>query len=152
MDKKREKIKRPRSKKPRKQRKFKYNAPNHLRRKMISARVDDHLRYPDGDYSKIPLYPRSMPVRKGDKVRVLRGQFRGREGKVTRVSLKKLKIEVEGCVYPKADGTNVPRPIDPSNVMIIQLDMSDRMRQKMVERAYETKKELLEKLRQTEVS
>jgi len=128
-----------------KQRKFRYNAPNHIRRKMIAARVDDHLRYPGGDYSKIPIYPRSMPVRKGDKVKVLRGKHTGHEGKVTLVSLKKLKIEVEGCVYPKADGTSIPRPIDPSNVIITHLDMSDKKRKEMVERAYTIKELLLTK-------
>ena len=146
MDKRKERMKRPISGKARKQRKFRYNAPNHIRRKMIAARVDDHLRYPGGDYSTIPLYPRSMPVRKGDKVKILRGRHTGHEGKVTQVSLKKLKIEVEGCVYPKADGTSIPRPLDPSNVIITHLDMSDKKRKEMVERAYAMKESLVKKV------
>jgi len=115
---------------------------------MIAARVDDILRYPGGDYSTIPIYPRSMPVRKGDKVKVLRGRHTGHEGKVTKINLKKLKIEVEGCVYPKADGTSIPRPIDPSNVIITQLDMSDKKRKEMVERAYTIKESLVKKAKQ----
>ena len=145
MDKRNKRIKRPMSKKAAKQRKFRYNAPNHIRRKMISSRVDDHLRYPDGNFSTIPRYPRSMPVRKGDKVKILRGRHTGHEGKITRVNLKKLKIEIEGAVYPKADGTSIPRPIDPSNVVITHLDMSDKKRRDIVERAYTTKESLLTK-------
>ncbi len=145
MDKRTKRIRKPASTKASKQRKFRYTAPAHVRRKMVSSRVSEHLRYPDGDVSAIPLYPRSMPVRKGDKVRVVQGGDRGREGKITKVNLTTMKVEVEGCTYLKADQTSIPRPIDPSNITIIHLDMNDKMRQKMVNRAYVTKKSLVDK-------
>ncbi len=80
-------------------------------------------------------YPRSLPVRKGDTVRIMRGDDRGHEGKVTDVDYKALRIYVDGATVNKADGTEVGRPIHPSNVMITKLDMSDPWRRKLIERA-----------------
>ena len=145
MDKRKDRIKRPSSKKARKQRKFRFNAPNHTRRKMMSSRVDDSLRYPGGVYSIIPEIPRSLPVRKGDQVKVLRGKYKdpNAERKVARVNLRTMKIELEGLTYGKADDTQVPIPMDPSNVIITHLDMSDRLRQAAIKRAKDHKEKIL---------
>jgi len=108
------------SKQPRKQRKFRYTAPWHRRRKMLSANLSPELREKYGR--------RSFPVRKGDIVRVMRGSMRGHEGKVLEVDYERLKIVVEGVTVRKADGKEVPKPIDPSNVQIVKLDLSDPRR------------------------
>ena len=110
---------------PRKQRKRKYQAPHHLRRKFLSAPLSNELRQRYGR--------RSLPVRKGDRVKILRGDFKNLEGEVTRVSSKKEAIYVEGATMTKVDGTQVQRPIHPSNVMLTRL-VEDKWRTKILER------------------
>ena len=113
-------MKRPKSKKPRKQRKFVYNADQHLRRKMLSAHLSKELRE--------KYHRRSFPVRKGDEVQIMRGKFKGKKGKVARVDYKKYRIYIEGITIKKADGTERLFPIHPSNTMIVSLDLSDKKR------------------------
>ncbi len=115
-----------RSKQPRKQRKYRYNAPNHIRRKMISAHLSPSLRK---EYKR-----RSIPVRKGDEVVVMKGSFKGVQGKITRIDTKKLKIYIENVKRKKTSGQDVEVPIDPSNVKIINLNLEDKKRLKIVKR------------------
>ena len=111
---------------PRKQRKYRYNAPTHVRRVLVSAHLEKSLRK---EYGK-----RSLPVRRGDEVKVLTGQFRGVRGKVSRVDLKALKIYVENAKVKKVSGQEVEAPIDPSNVMITKLEFEDKKRRKFIAR------------------
>jgi len=117
---------RPRSKQPRKQRKFLYNAPLHIRHKIMSANLSKELRE---EYNR-----RSLPVRKGDKVEIMRGDFKGHQGKIERVDLKNYKVYVEGATIQKVDGTTTYFPIHPSNLQIIELNLEDEKRLKVLER------------------
>jgi large subunit ribosomal protein L24 len=108
------------SKQPRKQRKARYNAPLHIRQKLMGAKLSEEL---SKEYST-----RSAAVIKGDTVKVMRGDFKGTEGKVQAVYMKDGKIAVEGVISTKVDGTEVPRPIYPSNVMITKLELKDGRR------------------------
>ena len=110
-----------RSKQPRKQRKARYNAPLHVLHKFMGAPLSEELQ---GKYGK-----RSLPLRKGDTVRVMRGDDRGKEGKVRSVDLKKGKITMEGVVVARSDLSEVPRPVHPSNVVITKLDLKDKLRE-----------------------
>ena len=101
------------SKQPRKQRKYRYNAPLHVRRKFLSAPLSKEL--------KEKLGRNSIPVRSGDTVQIMRGDFKGIVGKVERVSLKKLKVYVDKARVKKADGKETMRAIDPSNIMIVEM-------------------------------
>jgi len=114
------------SKKPRKQRKYRANAPLHIRRKMLSAMLDKKLKK---EFNK-----NALPVRKGDEVFIMRGEFKGKTGKILRVDTKKLKVYIDGIKRKKANGQEVEVPIDPSNLKIINLNMEDRMRRKFIER------------------
>lgn len=71
---------------------------------------------------------RSAAVITGDTVKIMRGDFKGTEGKVQSVSLMDGTIAVDGVISTKVDGTEVPRPIIPSNVMITKLEMKDGRR------------------------
>ncbi len=71
---------------------------------------------------------RSAAVITGDTVKIMRGDFKGTEGKVQSVSLMDGTIAVDGVISTKVDGTEVPRPINPSNVMITKLEMKDGRR------------------------
>ncbi|MEM7826673.1 MAG: 50S ribosomal protein L24 [Candidatus Aenigmatarchaeota archaeon] len=110
------------SKQPRKQRKYRYNAPLHIRQKMVAAHLSKKLR--EG------LKKRSLEVRKGDRVKIMRGDFRGLQGSVTRVDLNKLKIYIDTAKRKRVSGQEVFAPIDPSNVEIIEIKQDDRMRLK----------------------
>ncbi|MCW3128689.1 MAG: 50S ribosomal protein L24 [Methanophagales archaeon] len=114
-------MKAKKSKQPRKQRKARYNAPLHIRHKFMSALLSEELR---DKYEK-----RSFPVRKGDTVKVMRGDDKGKEGKVRSVDLKRERITVEGVVVARSDLSEVPRPIHPSNVMITKLELKDKQRE-----------------------
>lgn len=71
---------------------------------------------------------KSIAPRTGDTVRVLRGDHKGKEGKVAGINLKKMTITVDGVSVSKSDGTEVPRPLHPSNVMITKLETKDERR------------------------
>jgi large subunit ribosomal protein L24 len=113
---------------PKKQRKFLYNAPLHLRGKIMSATLSKDLREKYG--------VRNLPIRVGDKVKIMRGnaEIRGKEGKVVEVDPKRYRIHVEGVTRKKTDGTEVYYPIHPSNVMIVELNLDDERREKIIKR------------------
>ncbi|MEK6897770.1 MAG: 50S ribosomal protein L24 [Nanoarchaeota archaeon] len=110
------------SKQPRKQRKYLANAPLHLRRKFVSVNLSKELRK---KYGK-----RNIPARKGDEVKIMRGKFKGKQGKVSEVKLKKSKIIVEGIQIKKQDGSKTNIKLQPSNLMITELNLSDKKRLK----------------------
>ena len=115
-----------RSKQPRKQRKFRANAPLHLKRKLLSSRLSKDLTKKHNT--------RSMPVRKGDKVKIVRGQFSGHMGKIDRVDTKRERIYIEGTDRTKLDGTKSLYPIHPSNVIIYDFVLDDKKRKEILER------------------
>lgn len=99
---------------PRKQRKFRYNAPLHLRKKMVGVHLSKELR------AKLSTKKRNAPAHKGDKVKVMRGEYRGKTGKIMEVSLSTLKIYVEGITRRNAKGVEKLVPIDPSNLLLLE--------------------------------
>ena len=109
---------------PRKQRKALYTAPAHARGKHMSATLSKDL--------KKKIGTRSLPLRVGDKVEVLRGDFKGQEGKVLEVDYGNYKVCIEEVTLSKPDGTAVFLPVDPSNLMIIKADLDDDRRTKNV--------------------
>jgi large subunit ribosomal protein L24 len=117
------------SSKPRKQRRLLYDAPYHKLPKLMSAHLSPQLRE---KYAR-----RSFPVRVGDTVRILRGEYRGVEGKVTSVDRKRQYVYVENVTIKRADGTTKPRPIHVSNIIITQLKLDDKYRQSSLTRGKE---------------
>ena len=111
---------------PRKQRKLLFNAPMHRLPKLMSAHLSPELRE---KYNR-----RSLPIRVGDKVRILRGEFKGVEGKVTSVDRERQVIYVENVTIKKADGTSLSRPIHVSKVMITELNLDDEYRKRALAR------------------
>ncbi|MEK6959350.1 MAG: 50S ribosomal protein L24 [archaeon] len=97
-----------------------YNMALHTKSKAIASHLDEKLAKETGK--------RSLPIRKNDVVKVMRGGFRGKEGKVTLVDRVSGKITVEKVMRKKSDGAEIPAQIDASNVMIIDLDRTDRKR------------------------
>lgn len=108
------------SSKGRKQRKYRYNAPLHVRQKFLHVHLSPELRKKYGF--------RNLQVRKNDKVKVVRGQFAKRDGKVERVDLKRERVYITGMESLKKDGTKMLAKFHPSNLMIIELNLDDKNR------------------------
>ncbi|KAJ2163108.1 60S ribosomal protein L26A [Coemansia sp. RSA 552] len=100
----------------RKSRKAHFTAPSHIRRKLMSAGLSKDLRRKHN--------VRAIPVRVGDEVTIVRGQHKGREGKVSAVYRKKWVIHIERLVREKVNGATVPIPVHPSNVSVTSLKLT----------------------------
>ena len=119
--------------KPSKQRKRLFQAPAHVRHKLLAAHLSPELR---GSHMV-----KSFPVRTGDTVRIMRGDHKGFEGKISRVDLKSYRIYVEGLTREKVDGTTIFVPVHPSKVIVTHLNLDDKWRKEILE----TKKEAFKK-------
>ncbi|OXB80965.1 UNVERIFIED_CONTAM: hypothetical protein H355_006048 [Colinus virginianus] len=109
-----------------KNRKRHFNAPSHIRRKIMSSPLSKELRQ--------KYNVRSMPIRKDDEVQVVRGHYKGQQiGKVVQVYRKKYVIYIERVQREKANGTTVHVGIHPSKVVITRLKL-DKDRKKILER------------------
>ena len=114
------------SRKPSTARRNMYNAPNHKKRKYLSAPLSPNLRAEYGT--------RSMPVIADDTVSITKGDRKLAEGRVLRVNTKDLKIYVEGVTRTRQDGSTVQIPIRAENVMITRLNLDDVRRRDILER------------------
>lgn len=108
------------SKQPRKQRKCVCHAPLHVRHKFLSAHLSKELRE---KYKR-----RSFPVRKGDEVEVMQGKYKKKTGKISRVDSNKIRVYIDGITRKKVDGSEIPVPIHPSKLKIINLNLEDKKR------------------------
>jgi len=97
-----------------------YTASKHLLSKQLGSHLAKDL--------KEKHHCKSMRVVEGDSVKVLRGEFKGIEGKVTKVSTEKRGIAIEGIKREKLKGGNVDIYIHPSNVVITSLNLEDKWR------------------------
>ena len=116
------------STKPRTQRKARYKAPLHQRRHYMGVHLSKELR------QKLATKRRSMPVVKGDKVKIMRGKRKGTTGKVSEVELSSCKVYVEGVGKGKARGTEVLVGIEPSNLLLLDGDFNRKGRKEVVDR------------------
>ena len=113
-------MKRTLSTKPSKQRAGLYNAPAHRRRRVLSASLSTELKTSQGR--------NSYPVRKGDTVKILRGDFAGVEGKIANIDTKRQRLFVEGVSREKVAGTSTNVSVHSSKVMITKLNLDDKWR------------------------
>ena len=116
------------SRKPGKQRKALFNYQSHQRSKLLSTRVADFLREEYGI--------KSLPLRVGDNVRIIRGEFKDFEGEVTEI-LKNQRAKVKEAVFEKTDGTQFHPAIHVSNLIITKFKDEKKMdpwRASMIER------------------
>jgi len=109
-----------------KTRKRQYNAPAHVKRKMLSSHLSDELAQKYGR--------KAVRVCVGDTVVVVRGQesVRGVEGKVIEVFTKTGRVSIDGVTVKQADGTAVAFPIHASNLIITKLNLDDSLREEII--------------------
>lgn len=105
---------------PRKVKKEYYSQPKHVIRKNISSHLSNEL------YAKYGT--RSLSVVKGDTVKVMRGKFKGFEGKISKVNVKAREVAVEGITISKSDKKQVLKYIDASKLLITRLNLEDKKR------------------------
>ena len=113
----------------RKQRKARYDAPMHMRKKFMNAHVSKALR------AKLGISRSSLLVKRGDKVRITTGKYKGKTGPVMEANYSSLKVYVEGVVVKNAKGIDKLVAIQPSNIEIIEGDFSGKDRKAMLERS-----------------
>jgi|SRR3989344_6324173 len=121
------------SRQKRKQRKFRINAPLHIRHKFLSAHLSKELRKKHGK--------RNLPIRKGDEVLVMRGSFKKKKAKVISVNLKNSKIALENIQRTKKDGTKINVYFNPSNLQIFSMNADDKRRIKSLPEVKNAKKQ-----------
>ena len=79
---------------------------------------------------------KNFPIRKGDIVRIVRGDAEkdeklnivGKEGKVIKILTDKGKVIIENINISKADGKMKPRKIDPSAIVLTKLILEEKKR------------------------
>ncbi len=102
---------------PSKQRKYRDNAPLHVKDKLVSANLDHELRE--------ELGTRNLKVRTGDRVKVMRGDEKGVEGIVNNIDREEARIYVDGIEVERQDGSKSQKPLRPSNVQLVALNVED---------------------------
>ena len=127
--------------------------PKHKRDKMVGAILDDTLRKQYGR--------KNIRVVKGDSVRVIRGEYKGVEGKVEKVNTENSTFHIEGIQREKIRGGQVKVPIHSSNVMVISLNLDDDYRSSKLQgttkgesaaaRSFDKQEEKGEKKREEEI-
>jgi large subunit ribosomal protein L24 len=117
---------------PRKQRLQRLTAPHHVARKQMGSHLSEEL--------LLKYNRRSLTVIKGDEVKLMRGDQKGTVGKVLTIDARFRKVTVDGVTNKKADGTEVPLPVDPSNLLILKLNLEDNRRRSKLEATEEATK------------
>ena len=110
----------------RKQRKYRVNAPLHQRAKFLNARLSKELSKKIGR--------RSLRLRKGDKVKVVRGGYSGKTGTIDRADIKTARVYLTGLEVIKRDGSKVAPALQPSNLIITEIKTDDKRREKQFTR------------------
>jgi len=87
-----------------------FNADSNKNRIIMSSKIDKNFR--------INYKSKTIPVRKGDEVKIMRGIQKGKMGKIVQSSRKGLFIYVSSATYKKMNGDEGYLPIHPSNVKI----------------------------------
>lgn len=114
-----------RSVQPRKQRKFLANAPKHIQRKLMSSPLDKKI--------KEKYKRKSIEVIKGDEVKVMRGKYKAKQGKVSVCDIKNTRVQIEGITRQKKAGDKIGVWFHPSKIKIILLNEKDNRRLKRKE-------------------
>ena len=110
---------------PSKQRTNQRRAPLHEKQHQVRATLAEDL---SEEYGQ-----RNVRVNEGDTVEVMRGDYAGEEADVVNVDLRDAVVHVEDVTLETADGEEVPRPLEASNLRVTDLDLSDDRREARLE-------------------
>ena len=121
------------------QRKYALGAPSSVKRKLMSCHLSKSLR----DQYKL----RSLPIKRGDEVKILKGKAKGKFGKVVQVYRKRNCIYVDKVQREKQNGQTVFLPIKPCYCVVEKL-LINKDRSKTIERNAANKAHAAEKYKQ----
>lgn len=121
-----------------------YNATFHTRSKQLGSQLSEDLRK---KYGK-----KSVRVIEGDSIKIVRGEFKGVDGKISKVSTKKSSVAVEGVKKEKTKGDKFDVYIHTSNLLVTGLNTEDKWRIAKLEgkKPNEKPKETIEKITKKE--
>lgn len=123
-----------------------YRATFHTRSKQLGSQLSEDLRK---KYGK-----KSVRVIKGDSIKIVRGEFKGVDGKVSKVLTKKNSVSVEGVKKEKTKGEKFDVYIHTSNLLVTDLNTDDKWRIAKLEgkKANEKPKTVVEKTEKKETT
>ncbi|MFT4892695.1 MAG: large subunit ribosomal protein L24 [Candidatus Nanohaloarchaea archaeon] len=102
---------------PSKQRKYRDNAPLHVKDKLVSANASQELRD--------ELGTRTVKVRTGDRAKVMRGDEKGAEGIINNIDRENAVVYIDGIDNERNDGSLQQKALRPSNLQIVALNVED---------------------------
>ena len=76
---------------------------------------------------------KSARIIEGDSVTILRGEFKGVDGKISKISTQKSSVAIEGVKKEKTKGDKFDVYIHTSNLVITSLNSSDKWRMAKLE-------------------
>lgn len=97
-----------------------YKATFHTRSKQLGSQLSEDLRK---KYGK-----KSVRVIQGDSIKIVRGEFKGVDGKISKVSTKKSSVAIEGVKKEKTKGDKFDVYIHTSNLIVTGLNTDDKWR------------------------
>jgi large subunit ribosomal protein L24 len=97
-----------------------YRASHVTRSKQVSSPLSKDLKK---KFSK-----KSVRVVEGDSVKIVRGEFKGVDGKISKISIQKSSIAVEGVKKEKTKGEKFDVYVHSSNVIVTGLSSDDKWR------------------------
>jgi len=102
---------------PSKQRKYRRNAPQHVKDNLVSANLSHELRN--------QLDTRNLQLNLGDRVQVTRGDFKNSSGIISNIDRENQKVYINGLEVERQDGSTSQVPFKPSNLQIQALNLEN---------------------------
>ncbi len=76
---------------------------------------------------------RSVRVIEGDSIRIVRGEYKGVDGKISKISTQKNSVSIEGIKKEKTKGDKFDVYIHTSNLVVTSLNTGDKWRMARLE-------------------
>ena len=102
-----------------------YRAPYAVRSKQVSGSLSKELRK---KYGK-----RSVRLTLDDSVKIIRGEYKGIDGKITKISIPKSSVAIEGIKKEKLKGEKIDVYIPSSNILVTSINTDDHWRKSKLE-------------------
>jgi large subunit ribosomal protein L24 len=109
-----------------------YQASHVTKSKQISSPLSKELQK---KYTK-----KSIRVVEGDNIKIVRGEFKGVDGKIAKISVQKSSVAIEGVKKEKTKGDKFDVYIHSSNVIVTGLNSNDKWRVSKLEGEKPSKK------------
>jgi large subunit ribosomal protein L24 len=102
-----------------------YNATYQTKSKQLGSTLSKDLHK---KYGK-----KSVRIMEGDNVTIVRGEFKGVDGKISKVSIQKNGVSIEGIKKEKTKGEKFDIYIHTSNLIVTSLNTGDKWRMAKLE-------------------